>query len=128
MSTILCAVIWSVVILFIVISVQASAGILNNGLGWGFGARDTSKDDTVLQSRAKRTVANQIESMMLFVPLALVAHMKGIDDPMLMKGAWVYIIARAVYPLTYWTGMPYIRTLVWFVGIIGTAMVGLTLL
>jgi len=127
MSTILCAVTWSVVILFVMISVQATSGILNNGMGWGFGSRDSSKDDTVLQARAKRTVANQIESMMLFVPLALVAHLKGVDSPMLMQGAWIYIIARAIYPLTYWTGMPYIRTLVWFAGIIGTAMVGLTL-
>jgi len=123
MSTLLCMVVISVAILFVTIGVQASAGILNNGLKWGFGARDSSKDDTVLQARAKRTVANHVEGMMLFVPLALVAYAMGLESNMVIKGGWLYIIARAIYPLTYWTGMPYARTLVWFAAIIGTAMV-----
>lgn len=123
MSTLLCMVVVSAVILIVLISVQASAGIMNNGLKWGFGARDSSKEDTVLQSRAKRTVANHIEGMMMFVPLALVAYAMGLESDLIIKGGWLYIIGRAVYPLTYWTGLPYARTLVWFVSIIGTLMV-----
>lgn len=123
MSFMLCAVVIAVAILFVSIGVQASAGIMNNGMKWGFGARDSSKEETVLQSRAKRTVNNHMEGMMLFVPLALVAYAMGLSSDMVIKGAWVYIIARVLYPLTYWTGLPYIRTLVWFAGIIGTAMV-----
>jgi len=127
MNLILCAVVWSVAILFVLISVQAMAGITNNGLKWGFGARDTAKDDTVFQARAKRTVANHIESMMLFVPLALVANAAGISGALITKGAWLYIIARTLYPLTYWTGLLYARTLVWVVGVAGTVMVFLQL-
>jgi uncharacterized MAPEG superfamily protein len=61
--------------------------------------------------------------MMLFVPLALVAHMAGVSSDMLAKGAMLYVVARAIYPLTYWTGIPYARTLVWTAGVIGTIMV-----
>jgi uncharacterized MAPEG superfamily protein len=121
--TILSAVVWSVAILFLLISVQATSGITNNGLKWGFGPRDSSKDDTVFQARSKRTVANHIESMMLFVPLALVAHMIGATGDMLAKGTLLYVIARGIYPMTYWTGIPVVRTLVWTAGVLGTFMV-----
>ncbi len=123
MNLILCAVVWSVAILFVLISVQATADLKNNGLKWGFGARDSANDNTAFQARTKRTVANHIESMLLFVPLALVAHMAGISGDLLTKGTWLYIIARTLYPLTYWTGLPYVRTLVWTVGVVGTVMV-----
>jgi uncharacterized MAPEG superfamily protein len=121
--SILSAVVWSVAILFVLIAVQATAGISNNGLKWGFGARDSAKDKTVFQARTERTVTNHIESMLLFVPLALVAHLVGASGDMIAKGAILYIAARAIYPLTYWTGLPYARTLVWAVGLVGTAMV-----
>lgn len=127
MNLILCAVVWSVAILFVLINVQAIAGLNNNGLKWALGARDTSRDDTVFQARSKRTVANHIESMLLFIPLAIVAHIAGISGDLLIKGTWLYIIARTLYPLTYWTGLPYARTLVWTVGVIGTVMVFLQL-
>lgn len=121
--TMLSAVVWSVVILFVIIGTQAMAGIANNGLKWGFGPRDSSKEDTPFLARSKRTVTNHIESMMLFVPLALVAHMVGASGDMLAKGALLYVVARAVYPLTYWTGLPYVRTFVWTAGVIGTVLV-----
>jgi len=47
---------------------------------------------------------------------------------MLAKGALIYIVARAIYPLTYWTGLPVVRTLVWFAGVAGTVMVFLQVL
>jgi len=123
MSFLLWTIVWSVVILFVVIGVQAISGDLHNGLKWGLSARDTAKDPTVFMGRAQRTVANHIEGMLLYVPLALVAHLAGVSSDMIIKGAWLYILARAIYPLTYWAGLPWVRTLVWFASIIGTAMV-----
>ena len=127
MNLVLCAVVWSVVILFVLISVQAIAGDKNNGLKWALGARDTANEPTVFEGRARRTVANHIESMLLFVPLALVAHIAEISGGLLTKGVWLYIIGRTLYPLAYWTGLPYARTLVWTAGVIGTVMVFLQL-
>lgn len=123
MSFMLCTVVWTVIILFVVITVQSTAGTLHNGLKWGVGARDTSKDATVFQGRANRTVSNHIEGMLLYVPLALVAHAMGLEGDMIVKGGWLYLIGRAIYPLTYWTGLPWARTLIWFVSIVGTLVV-----
>jgi len=123
MSFMLWTVVWTVAILFVVITVQALAGDLHNGAKWGLGPRDTSKDDTVFIGRAKRTAANHMEGMLAYVPLALVAHMAGLSGDLIIKGGWLYIIARAVYPLTYWTGIPVIRSLVWFGSVAGTLMV-----
>lgn len=123
MSFMLSLVVYSAAILFVLISVQAVAGLSNNGLKWGLGARDGAKDPTVFQGRALRTVQNHIEGMMLFVPLALAAHMAGISGDLLVKGGWLYLIGRVLYPLTYWTGLPYARTLVWALSLVGTLMV-----
>ncbi len=123
MSFMLTTVVWSVIILMVVIVFQSMTGVANNGLKWGLGPRDTSKDHTLIQSRALRTVQNHIESMMIYVPLALVAHLAGISGDLLVKGGWLYIIGRAVYPLTYWLGLNYVRTLVWAVSLIGIFMV-----
>jgi len=122
-NVLICGVVYSVVILLIVIAVQASTGLLNNGLKWGVGARDTSKDPTTFQGRALRTVDNHKESMLLFVPLALAAYAMGLSGDMITKGVWLYLIGRAVYPLTYWTGLPYARTLVWAVSIVGILLI-----
>lgn len=123
MDFMLWTIVWSVVILFLIIGVQALSGDLHNGLKWGLGPRDTAKDPTVFMGRANRTVANHIEGMLLYVPLVLVAHAAGISSDLMVKGGWLYIIARAIYPLTYWTGLPVIRTLVWFASLAGTALV-----
>lgn len=123
MSFMLFSVVCSVAILAILIGVQAIAGDLNNGIKWALSARDTKKDDTVFLGRTRRTVANHIEGMLIFVPLAFVAHLMGLDGDMIVKGGWIYIISRALYPLTYWSGLPYFRTIVWFASLIGTGMV-----
>ena len=123
MSFMLSTVVWTVGILIILIAIQSLSGILNNGMKWGLGARDTAKDDTVFQARAKRTLTNHMEGMLLYVPLAIVAHLMGLDGDMIVKGGWLYIIGRALYPLTYWTGLPYARTLVWVVSLAGTLMI-----
>jgi len=128
-NILLCGVVYSVVILFLMIGFQAMLGLMNNGLKWGLGARDTAKDHTVMQARSLRTVQNQIESMLLFVPLALVAYHMGLaDNAMAAKGVWVYLISRALYPLTYWTGLPYVRTLAWAASIVGVVMVFLPIM
>jgi len=122
-NILLCGVVYSVVILFLVVSAQALAGIMNNGFSWGLGARDTAKEPTVFQGRAQRTVNNHTESMLFFVPLALVAYHMGLaENAMVIKGVWLYLIGRAIYPLTYWTGLPYARTLIWAVSVVGIVM------
>lgn len=128
-NILLSGVVYSVLILFLVIGAQALSGILNNGFSWGLGARDTAKEPTVFQGRAMRTVSNHIESMMFFVPLALVAfHMGLVENAMVQKGVWLYLIGRVIYPLTYWTGLPYARTLIWFVSVVGLVMLLLPIL
>jgi len=123
MSFMLTTVVWSVIILIVVIGFQSMTGIANNGVKWGLGPRNTSKDHTLIQSRAVRTVQNHIESMLIYVPLALVAHMAGVSGDLVVKGGWLYIIGRAIYPLTYWMGLNYVRTLIWAVSLVGIIMV-----
>lgn len=121
-NVLICGVVYSVVILILCIVFQSMSGVINNGIKWGLGPRDSANDHTTLQGRANRTVANHIESMLMFVPLALAAHAMGLEGDMIKKAVWLYLGSRAVYPFTYWTGLSYVRTIVWTIGVVGTLM------
>jgi uncharacterized MAPEG superfamily protein len=97
------------------------------GLQAGLGNRDDLPEATPLGGRAQRAAGNSIEAMLLFMPLALVAHAAGKDAEVLL-GAQVFLWARVAYLPVYLAGIIYLRTLVWGVGVFGLAMMTLSLL
>ena len=111
-------------ILFLVIGVQGALVPFNQGLGWGLGSRDEEKAKSNLQGRATRTVANHIESMALFIPLALIVVISDLSTELTVLGAGLYAIGRAVYAPLYLLGVPYLRTLAWALGVIGILILG----
>jgi uncharacterized MAPEG superfamily protein len=82
---------------------------------------------TPLGERAQRTAANTMEAMLLFVPLALTAHVAGLGDQA-YSGAQVFFWSRVVYLPVYWVGIPYLRSAVWGVGVVGLGMIVGTLI
>ena len=97
------------------------------GLMVGLSNRDKVPEATPLGGRAQRAAANSIEAAVLFVPLALVAHAAGLDGEAL-GGAQVFLWARVAYLPIYLAGIPYLRSLVWLVGVAGLGMMVATLL
>jgi uncharacterized MAPEG superfamily protein len=91
------------------------------GLKAGLGNRDDLPEATALGGRAERAAANTIEALLLFVPLALVAHLAGVGEDVIV-GAHVFLFARLVYVPVYVLGIVYLRTAVWSVGVFGLAM------
>ena len=90
------------------------------GLKAGLGNRDALPEPTPLGGRAERMAANSIEALLLFTPLALVAHAAGLDGEALM-GATVFFWARVAYIPIYLAGIVYVRSLVWGVAVFGLA-------
>lgn len=123
MSTELTMLAYSVGLLFVLILIQASAGIRAQGLKPLANARDDLPPPSVFQLRAKRCVDNHREGLTLFAPLVLIAAVAHISNTTTVLGAQLFFISRVAHAGIYLTGLPMIRPLAWAVGITGTIMV-----
>ncbi|WOJ95113.1 MAPEG family protein [Congregibacter variabilis] len=97
------------------------------GLKAGLSNRDDIPEATPLGGRAERAANNSIEALIMFVPLALVAQIAGSAEAVI-GGATIFIWARVAYLPIYLVGIPYLRSLVWAVGVVGLAMMAMALL
>lgn len=129
MTPLLDLVVYTVILTFVAIMLGA---FLRNrewtsaGLKVGLSNRELLPDATPLGGRAQRAAANSIEAVVLFTPLALAAHLAGLDAETLL-GAQVFFLARVVYLPVYLLGVIYLRSLVWGVGVFGLAMMVLAM-
>lgn len=68
--------------------------------------------------RATRTLANNIESALMWVPPVVVILLLHRTTWASQLSAETYIGARVVFALSYWFKIPVVRSLAWFVGMI----------
>ena len=113
----------SVIIFAVMIAFQALSGIIYQGVIPLIGSRDSLKDDTVLIKRAKRANQNMIEALVLFTPLVLVAAQTNNLNATTALGATLFFWGRAAFAPLYWMGVAWLRTIVWFVSVIGLLMI-----
>jgi len=118
----------AIIVYFLMIVVQATLANLENKPATMAGSRDNVTDKGVMLSRARRANANMVESLIMFVPLILVAYVTDNLNGMTQLGAGLFLAARIVYAPLYWFGVPWLRTLVWFAGLIGIVMIALQVL
>ena len=78
--------------------------------------------------RAKRAHLNMIENLVLFAALVLVAAISGKANATTAMGAVIFFWSRLAYAVIYVAGIPWLRTLTWFVSVIGMAMIAWVLL
>lgn len=79
-----------------------------------FGPRDETRTDAALVERARRAGRNLQESLLIFLPLAVLAGNNGAAA----EAATIWLGVRIAYTVTYLLGLSYVRTLVWFVSLI----------
>ena len=120
--------VYSVILTFVIISVPAMAGILQNGLATQAGARDGLPEPTVFAQRARRLQDNMIENMVLFVPLVLAAQAAGVSNAATALGAQIFVLARVFHAGIYLAGIPWLRPLAWAVSVVGLVMIASALL
>ena len=78
--------------------------------------------------RAARAHRNMLENLVLFAALVLVAVIAGKTNATTLLGAQIFLYARIVYALVYIAGIPWLRTGVWGVSVVGLAMIFLQLI
>jgi uncharacterized MAPEG superfamily protein len=92
------------------------------GLMLAFGNRDNLPEATPLAGRLERAAANSLENLVFFAALALVAQVAGATNERVLLGAQIFLWARVVYVPVYVIGLPFVRTGVWTVSIVGLAL------
>ena len=92
------------------------------GLMLAFGNRDNLPEATPLAARAQRAAANSLENLVFFAALALAAQAAGAANERVLLGAQVFLWARVIYLAVYVLGIPFVRTGVWAVSIVGLGL------
>lgn len=118
----------SAALFFVHILAEVIAGNIQYSSKELLGARDNLATYSTAMGRAKRATSNMVEAMTMFVPLVLVAHATDQLNETTALGATIFFWSRVAYGPTYWFGIPVIRTLAWFGGMIGIVMIFLQVL
>jgi uncharacterized MAPEG superfamily protein len=73
--------------------------------------------------RAQRAHVNMLESLVIFAIFVLVAQATNRLDETTAIGAQIFFWGRVAYALVYLAGLPWVRTLVWAVSVVGLLMI-----
>jgi uncharacterized MAPEG superfamily protein len=108
---------------WLLIMTPATAKILANGLPWAAGNRDEARPNAAWVDRADRCVANFTENLPIFAILVLVAHVSETADAISAAGAMTFVVGRVAHAASYLAGIPWLRTGLWGVSIVGMGMI-----
>jgi uncharacterized MAPEG superfamily protein len=115
--------VWAVVLTFVQMLVAVSGATLQVGLPTLAGNREGLAPCTGWAGRAQRAHHNMLENLVLFAALVLVAALTQHTNSTTLLGAQIFFWARVVYAVVYLIGIPWLRTAVWGVSVIGLIMI-----
>ena len=119
---------FSVILTFVQVLIAASLANKEVGLSVLAGNREGMGELPGMAGRAKRAHLNMIENLVLFAALVLIAAVGGKANAMTAMGAMIFFWARLAYAIAYLIGIPWLRTVLWFVSVIGMAIIAAQLL
>jgi uncharacterized MAPEG superfamily protein len=119
---------WAVLLAFVQMLVAVSGHTLQVGLPALAGNREGLPPATGWAGRAARAHRNMIENLALFAALVLIAAVANKTSDMTLLGAQIFFWARLAYAFVYLAGIPWLRTGVWFVSVIGLGLIFFALL
>lgn len=73
--------------------------------------------------RSERVHLNMVENLAPFAVLVLVAHILGVSTELTVLGATLFFWARIAHAVVFTVGIPYLRTLAFFVSWVGMALI-----
>ena len=87
--------------------------------------KNPSPDDKPVPAwagRAQRAHANAVENLVLFAPAALAVHVAGVGNSLTAAACGLYFFSRLLHYVVYTAGIPVVRTLAFFGGWVGIAI------
>jgi uncharacterized MAPEG superfamily protein len=120
---------WSVILLLVHVVIQSGPTALELGFSYEMSARDAGlQPQSLYAGRARRALNNYLETYPGFVALAAAVVLANRTGGASALGAEIWLGARVVYLALYLLGIPYLRTLVWAVSIVGLLVMAVRLL
>jgi len=119
--------VWAAVLAFVQMLVAVVGAQLQVGLPMLVGNREDLPPILGWAGRARRAQLNMLEYLVLFAILVLVAQIAGKTNAMTLLGCQIFFWARLAYAIVYIAGVPWLRTAVWAVSVIGLALILLQL-
>ena len=120
------SVIFAGVLIWLSALVQHATNVVERGSEYVISDRSVSPLMEGFFGRATRTLANNVESALMWVPPVIVILMLHRTTWLSEWFAAAYICARFVFAISYWLKIPVVRSMAWFVGMICCA--GVTVL
>ncbi|HYG05836.1 MAG TPA: MAPEG family protein [Stenotrophomonas sp.] len=115
---------WAIVLGFVQLLLAAGAMTAQRGAKWNASARDGTPPPLVgVAGRLDRAFRNFLETFAFFAAAVLAVVLAQRTDAHTALGAQVYFWARVLYIPLYAAGIPYVRSLVWTISMIGIVLV-----
>jgi uncharacterized MAPEG superfamily protein len=115
---------WTLVLALVQVALTAILRTRETGLAYNAGPRDQAGPPVGrFTGRMTRAQKNLFETLPVFAAAILIAHVGGRNGALTWWGAMLYFWARVVYVPLYGLGIPYIRSLVWTVGLVGVVLI-----
>ena len=104
---------------FIVMAIPVNQQL---GVAYTGGNRDEQRQATGMAGRLKRALDNHFEGLILFTIAVVVVVLGEASSPLTESCAWAYLWARILYVPAYASGIYLVRSLIWTVGFVATAI------
>ncbi|WP_310063581.1 MAPEG family protein [Lysobacter niastensis] len=115
---------WAIALGVLQLLTAATLSSLQRGAKWAVHARDgVAPPLTGVAARMDRAFGNFMETFPFFAAAVLAVLVSDQSNATSALGAQLYFWARVAYLPLYAAGIPYLRTLVWTVSLIGLVMV-----
>jgi len=115
--------VWSVALAFVQVLIAVSLASLVVPLPKLMGNREDMPDLKGVAGRATRAHLNMMENLPLFIALVLVAQIAGRSNDMTHWGVLLFFWGRVAHAIIYLAGIPGLRTLAWFVSVVGMVLI-----
>lgn len=112
---------------FVQMLIAVSAATQQVGLPMLAGNREGMPPLSGFALCASRAHLNMLESLALSATLVLIAVTAGKTNSTTLLGAQLFFWARLAYAVIYVAGIPWLRTAVWLVSVIGLILIFLQL-
>jgi len=115
--------VWAGLLTLVQAVIAVQGALMQVGLPTLAGNREGLPEIKGWGGRAARAHRNMLESLVLFAILVLVAVVADKTNAMTLLGAQVFLYARIAYAAVYIAGLPWVRTAVWGVSVVGLAII-----
>ena len=115
--------VWALLLTFVQMLIAVSGATLQVGLPALAGNREGLAPCTGWAGRAARAHHNMLENLVLFASLVLVAALAGKTNATTLLGAQLFFWARLAHAVVYLAGIPWLRTALWLVSVVGLVLI-----